>query len=335
VSKVQLKPVLASLFKVDVSDIELQTADGGLTHQTCICQVSGQRYFVKIYQQAGSFSFAVGKINQLTTLMRNRGVPAPRVVLYSPEYANVVVHEFVEGKFVNGDFSQIRAIARLYSQVALIGAEHSRSLSKPEYLAEISTYSRALDNIKVTDAKVDILIHAGILGLAENVLAFLQDTLPDNGLFHIYMHDDFTEKNILMEGCRVKLLCDWDSYRLKLFAEHIACTACRFATDRPLAGVLQEEKLALFLQSLDPRVMGFISSSEEFARLFPLLATLKHLRTYHFRNSVVHQGRNDLRKPLLEWPLQHCLWLMDNRQRVSDWVRKAIVKSAPEALLEV
>jgi len=331
VSKGQLKPALASLFNVDSSDIQLQAVDGGLTHQTRICRVSGQCYFVKIYLLGGDVSRSVANINRLTSFMRSRGVPASRIALYSPELANIVVHEFVEGEMANGDISQAQAIAKLYSQVALIGVERGKSLTKIEYLSELNSYLEILKNMEGSGIKTDASIHSSTLNLAGRTLNALQDSLPDQDLFHIYMHDDFTEKNILMDGDQVKLLCDWDSFRLKLLAEHLACAACRFSTDRPLAGVLQEDKLSHFLQSLNPKVPGYISSIEEFAQLFPLLATLKHLRTYYFRNSVIHLGRADLRTPLLEWPLEHCLWLMDNQQQVSDWVLKALAEHVPQA----
>ena len=320
-----LKLSLASLFKVKVSDINLQTVDGGLTHQSCICRVSGRRYFVKAYRLGGEFSYAVGKINQLTSYMRNRGVPASRLVLYSPEYPNIVIHEFVEAAMATGNFSQIGGIAKLYSQVALIGAEHGRNLSKPEYLSAVNAFIEPIRNNEDMGLKVDASIYTGTLKLAEKALKFLQASLPEQGLFHIHMHDDFTEKNILMDVDQVKLLCDWDSYRLKFLPEHLACTVCRFSTDRPLEGALQTDKLFYFLRSLDPKVLGYIPNLEEFSQLFPLLATLKHLRTYTFRNSLVVQGRLDLKKSLLAWPLEHCNWLMANHQQVSDWVWEALV----------
>jgi len=335
VSKGQLKPALASLFKVDPSDIQLQAVEGGLTHQTCICRVLGKRYFVKIYLLGGDVSRSVANINRLTSFMRNRGVPASRMVLYSPEFANIVVHEFVEGEMVSGDVSQTKAIAELYSRVALIGTERGKSLTKVEYLSELDPYLETLKNMEGSGIKTDASIHSSILNLADKMLNTLQENLPNQGLFHIYMHDDFTEKNILMGGDQVKLLCDWDSFRLKLLAEHLACAACRFSTDRPLTGVLQQDKLNHFLQSLNPKVLGYISSIEEFAQVFPLLATLKHLRTYYFRNSVIHQGRADLKTRLLEWPLEHCLWLMDNRQQVSDWVRNGLAAPVPTGSLKI
>ena len=334
-SKGQLKPALASLFKVDSSDIQLQAVDGGLTHQTSICRISGQRYFVKIYRFGGDVSRRVGNINRLTSFMRSRGVPASRMVLYSPEFANIVVHEFVEGEMVSGDISQTKAIAELYSQVALIGAEQGKSLTKVEYLSGLNSYLETLKNMEGSANNIDTSIHLSVLNLADKTLNSLQENLPDQGLFHIYMHDDFTEKNILMDGDQVKLLCDWDSFRLKLLTEHLACAACRFSTDRPLTGVLQEDKLSHFLQSLNPKVLGYISSTEEFAQVFPLLATLKHLRTYFFRNSVIHQGRADLKTRLLEWPLEHCLWLMDNQQQVSDWVRNGLAAPVPNESFKI
>lgn len=148
--------------------------------------------------------------------------------------------------------------------------------------------------------------------------------LADKKLFHIHVHDDFTEKNILLREDQVKLLCDRDSCRQKYFDEHLACTVTRFSTERPLAGVLQQDKLHHFLRPLSPDLFRYISVIEQFVALFPYLATLKHLRTYRFRNSLVHQDRMDLKSSLLAWPLEHCHWLIKNRQQVSDWVYAAI-----------
>lgn len=325
-----LRSRLANLFTVDAAEMSLQKVDTGLSHHSYICRVSGRRYFVKIYNPEKGNAEAVGNVNRLTSYMRNRGVPASRVVLYSPDFANIVVHEFVEGDIADGGFSQIKPIAALYSQLALIGAEHGRKLSKAVYLSGINAFASTINRIEDMGVEVDTSIQTGVLTLVERVSKFLQASMSENGLFHIYMHDDFTEKNILMKAGQVKLLCDWDSYRLKLLIEHIACTACRFSTDRPLDGVLQTDKLFYFLRSLDPKVLGYIANLEEFAQLFPLLATLKHLRTYTFRNSLVHRRRPDLKTPLLTWPLEHCLWLMANHQQVSDWVWEALVGEQSE-----
>jgi len=256
--------------------------------------------------------------------MRDRGVPASNVVLYSAEYANIVVHEFVEGERFAGGFSQLAAIAGLYSQVALIGTDHSRQLSKADYLAGITTILDEIRAIGQTGVEVDAVMHSSMIALVEAVLASLQVGLEDKKLFHIHVHDDFTEKNILLRGDQVKLLCDWDSCRQKYFDEHLACAVVRFSTERPLAGVLQQDKLHHFLRSLSPELSAYISSTEAFAALFPYLATLKHLRTYRFRNSLVHRDRADLKSSLLAWPLEHCQWLIKNRQQVSDWVYAAI-----------
>jgi hypothetical protein len=148
--------------------------------------------------------------------------------------------------------------------------------------------------------------------------------MTDAKLFHVHVHDDFTEKNILLAEDRVKLLCDWDSCRLKFINEYLACSATRFSTERPLDGLLSRRKLRHFMLSLDPRVAGLITDVEEFASLFALWATLKHLRTYAFRNSRVRADRPDLKASLLTWPLQHCQWLLANRHQVGEWVSELL-----------
>ncbi len=94
--------------------------------------------------------------------------------------------------------------------------------------------------------EVDETIHNGMLALTDTVLLALQKGMPDGAHFHIFVHDDFTEKNILLDGDVVKLLCDWDSCRLRMCSEHIASTATRFSTERPLDGILQQHKLDIF-----------------------------------------------------------------------------------------
>ncbi len=320
----ELKQSLATLLKVDSNALELRDIKGGLSHKSYRCDVSGLTYYIKVYNKIENILNVVTYINQLTEYMRGRGVPASRVVSYSPEFPNIVVHEFIEGKPPSGEFSQLAAIAGLYSKVAMIGRDHGKYLSKPEYLSTIRGVREQLETTKASDAEFDPVIHNGMLSLTDTVLSALQTGIGDEKLLHLHIHDDFTEKNILMDEDEVKLLCDWDSCRLRYCNEHIASTATRFSTTRPLSGLLQQEKLYRFLGTLHPALFQNMAGIEAFARLFPVWATLNHIRTYPFRNVVVHRDRPDLKEALLAWPLQHCLWMIDNRQQVSDWVCQAL-----------
>lgn len=320
----KIKQDLAILLKVDESHIGLDAIDTGLTHQSYRCRVSGKQLYVKIYNDINNISNVISYINQLTEYMRERGIPASRLYAWSPAIPNIVVHEYVEGEMYSGDFSQLASVAKLFSNIVLIGADHSQTLPRSKYLADLQNVFERLKTAESRGEKVAVHIHSGMLDVAETVLNTLADDMPEEDLFHIHVHDDFTEKNILMQGDQVKLLCDWDSCRLKLFNEYLACTVTRFSTDRPLAGVVQEDKLTYFLCSLDPELHRYFSSPEQLAALFPYWATLKHLRTYMFRNSRVNRDRPDLYRPLLEWPLEHCQWLLDNRQQLGDWVYKAL-----------
>ncbi len=316
---------LAVLFKCAQEQIELEPIATGLSHKGYSCRVRGQRYFVKVYSPFANVAAAVQQINYLTKYMCDRGVPASRVCFYSPEFANMVVHEFVEGEMHDGKSSQIGAIAKLYSSVALLGVEHARKLSKQEYLDGIAVVLNQMKSLTGSDVIVDASVHEGMQALAETVQDSLLDSLPGEGLLHIPVHDDFTEKNILMQGEEVKLLCDWDSYRLKMFNEHLACTATRFSTSRPLQGEVDKGKLQVFLNSLSPRLIGLTEGIDLFAERFPYLACLKHLRTYTFRNSVVSQNRPELKTYLLDWPLHHCRQLINNKLQLADWVHGALI----------
>jgi Ser/Thr protein kinase RdoA (MazF antagonist) len=320
----ELKTTLAILFAVTVAEIDLEPITAGLTHKSFCCRVDGQRFFVKVYRAVNNAAAPVQRINQLTAYMCERGVPASRVFIYSPAFAHIVVHEFVEGEMHRGQYSQIAAIAQLYSQLALLGAEQKQLLAKTEYLSGIRAVVDQIGRLESAGIKVDASIHAGMLALGESVLETLQAGLSNEGLLHIPIHDDFSEKNILLQGDQVKLLCDWDSYRLKQFNEHLASTVTRFSTERPLMGELRQDKLEFFLRSLKPEVIGLISDSGVFAELFPYWATLKHLRTYVFRNSLLQENRMDLKTSLLQWPLHHCTQLLTNKQQISDQVYRLI-----------
>ena len=318
-----LKNKLANLFRVSADKISLKPMEAGLSHHSFCCGIGEQLYFVKVYRPFSNVEAAVRQINQITAYMCDRGIPASRVCLYSPEFANIVVHDFVEGAMHAGQDTQISAIAELYSDLVLLGADRPRMLSKAEYLDGIHRVVEQTGQLG-NEAILDASIHAGMQGLGESVLASLKAGLGDEDLLHVHIHDDFTEKNILLKNDRVQLLCDWDSYRLKLLLEHFACSVTRFSTERPLTGEVVQVKLELFLQSLRPELVGHVADLEGFAGLFPVLATLKHLRTYNFRNSLVQQNRIHLKTPLLVWPLHHCRQLMVNRQEISDWVYRAL-----------
>jgi len=319
-----LQHQLAEMFNVSAEVISLKALHAGLTHQSFDCRVSRQRYFVKVYRPVHDVAVPVQRINQLTDYMCAQGVPAPCVKLYSSDYANIVVHEFVEGEMHSGAYSEIGAIAALYSRLALLGLEHGQMLSKPVYLTGVSDVLTQIINLEHLNVVVDPAIQNGMVALAETVLSALQAHIPNTGLLHISIHDDFSEKNILLQNDQVKLLCDWDSYRLKLFQEHLATTVTRFSTERPLMGDLRQDKLTCFLQSLGSGLLRQIPDPGVFATIFPYLATLKHVRTYIFRNSLIQQKRLDLKPSLLEWPLRHCTELVENRRQYSDWVFQSI-----------
>lgn len=312
------------LLNVDESRIKLDVIDAGLTHRSYRCHASEKLLYIKIYNDIKSISNVVSYVNQLTGYMRERGIPASRLHTWSADFPNIVVHEYVEGEMHAGDSSQLAAIAELFSKIVLIGTDHSQTLPRAEYLADLQNVYERLNTADNSGEKVDLQIHMGMLGVTDTVLKALEKGMGEDNLFHIHVHDDFTEKNILMQGRQVKLLCDWDSCRLKMFEEYLACTATRFSTERPLAGVVQKDKLTRFLQSLDPELHRYFSNADQLAALFPYWATLKHLRTYMFRNSRVNRDRPDLFEPLLMWPLEHCHWLLDNRQQLGDWVYQAL-----------
>jgi hypothetical protein len=258
--------------------------------------------------------------------MRGRGIPASRLRAYSPAFPNIVVHEFIEAQMHAGEYSHLPAIAGLCSNIIRVGAEHGRQVSRAEYLSGVQAVADQIRAVQQGGAVVDPAVQSGTMALVDSVLQSLAEEVTDATLLHVHVHDDFTEKNILLEDDQVRLLCDWDSCRLKFVNEYLACSASRFGTERPLGGLLLQEKLSLFLHSLDQRVVELVTPVEEFASMFAYVATLKHLRTYAFRHSRVSSERPDLTAALLQWPLQHCEWLIENRQRVGEWVYEALIR---------
>jgi len=319
----KLKTRLAGLFDVAADKIELSTIDTGLSHKSFHCRVDGESFYIKKYSNVKNISGLIRYQEKLTSYMRDRGVPASRLLKYSGEFDDIVVHEYVQGEIPVNDESQLTGIAELYSRLVLIGFDHTEDISASDYLLEINEISNRLKTDEKEGVIVDPLIHTEMNAVLEIVFESLKAAVFPENLLRLYIHDDFTEKNLIMQGAQVKLLCDWDSYRLRLCAEHIASTCARFCTERPLTGTLQKDKLMHFLRALHPELRRYISGFSGFENLFPYLATMNHFRSYRFRNSVV-RDRPELKPSLLVWPTQHCRWLTDNHELVSDWVSTAL-----------
>lgn len=314
-----MKKQLAALLKVKVEDLSLAPIDTGLTHKTFQCSVANDLYFVKYYNPAPDVQNQITQINQLMQFMRKRGIPAPRVIAYSAASPRLVVHEYVQGSCVVGDADELQSIAKLYSRLAAIGLEKPYHVKPADYLQHLERNRSRLENIKETSL-VCKRLHQQYLTTFGQVIDILRTDLNEQALLHINIHDDFTEKNLLMQNGNVQLLCDWDSYRLKYFLEHFSCSMMRFATDAPLSGGLSKSKLQQFRKAVEPEVLTVIDSAQNSSSLIPVLATLKHLRTYGFRNSVVKNMRPDLEESLLYWPVRHCQALVEQRRNISDLI---------------
>ena len=169
-----LKSSMASLLAVDRAEINLDIMVGGLSHETYRCRVSECSYFIKKYNNIKDISKVIKYINKLTQYMCERGIPASRVSLYSPVFANIVVHEFVEGEMHSGEFSQLKAIAELYSKLVLVGMDHSQYRSSNEYFAGLHSAVGVIRSTESQGTEVDGSIHMGMLKMADEVLKSVQ-----------------------------------------------------------------------------------------------------------------------------------------------------------------
>tara|TARA_B100000446_G_C10545406_1_gene338328 strand:+ start:128 stop:1159 length:1032 start_codon:yes stop_codon:yes gene_type:complete len=314
-----LKQQLSELLKVEIDTIELTPIETGLTHRSFRCQISDKLCFVKVYNFAQDAIAQVDRINQLTQFMRRRDIPAPRIIAYSTRTPRIVVHEYVDGSSATGDINELPSIAQLYSRLVSIGLENSTQVGRSDYLQPLHNTQLRLQGLN-ENALVCGDLHRQYLSLWRRVIDILDKELSSTTLLHLNIHDDFTEKNLLMKYQEVALLCDWDSYRLKYFVEHFSCSIVRFSTEAPLDGDIVKSKLELFYRNLTPDLLQTLSAAKSYPSLLPVLATLKHLRTYGFRNSIVKHRSPDLEQPLLHWPLQHCQSLLENRATISQWL---------------
>ncbi|MCB1669717.1 MAG: hypothetical protein R3F41_14445 [Gammaproteobacteria bacterium] len=87
---------------------------------------------------------------------------------------------------------------------------------------------------------------------------------------------------------------------------------------------MSRERLKLFFDTLAVEVIALIGDIDRFARLFPYLAVLRHLRTLPLRRRAVAGGREELREPLITVPLSHCQWLLNHHTEVSAWVQDSL-----------
>ncbi len=314
-----LKQQLSQLLAVDIETIELTPIEVGLTHRSFHCQTSDNLYFVKVYNFAKDALVQVDRINRLTQFMRSRDLPAPRIIAHNTRTPRIVVHEHVDGSSATGDINELPSIARLYSRLVSIGLENPTQVGRSDYLQPLHNTQLRLQGLK-ENALVCGEVHRQYLSLWRRVIDILDRELSSTTLLHLNIHDDFTEKNLLMKDQEVALLCDWDSYRLKYFVEHLSCSIMRFSTEAPLQGDIVKSKLELFYRNLTPDILQTLGAVKSYPSLFPVLASLKHLRTYGFRNSIAKHGRSDLEQSLLRWPLQHCQSLLENRAAISQWL---------------
>ena len=312
-----LKEKIAKLLNTKAEALSLAAVETGLTHLTYKCSDKAGTYFVKQYHPASNIN--VEDINRLTQQMRLHGIPAPKVLAYSPEFPKLVIHEYVEGSHPTGNPKELTAIAQLYSQLTIIGLEKKAQIDRTEYLQQIEAVKVKFSQFG-NDRIACQALHAQYLATLDRVTGLLDQLIETTTVIHIPTHDDFTENNLLMKNNQVALLCDWDSYRLKGLSEHLSCSAMRSSCEHNLGGNVEKNKLQYFYRNLDTKVFSNLDELHSISKQLPVFATLKHLRTYGFRNYIVKSRRPDLEDALLRQPLQHCQWLLENRSLLNDWI---------------
>ncbi len=310
---------ISELLDAHADSIQLTPIETGLTHRAFRCQIAEKLYFVKYYNFTNNALAQVSHINQLTQFMRSRDIPAPHIVVYSSQSPQLVVHEYIDGSSATGSGNELAAIAQLYSRLVSLGLENLKQIPRSNYFQQLQIIEKRFLSIS-KDSLICQDLHQQYLSLFGRVIDILDKELLSDSLLHINIHDDFTEKNLLMKNDDVALLCDWDSYRLKYLPEHLSCTIMRFSTEAPLQGNIHKNKLEQLYRNLAPDVLQPLKAMKSYPSLFPVLATMKHLKTYGFRHSTVKHRRPDLEQSLLRWPLQHCQSLIENRHTITQWI---------------
>lgn len=316
----ELRNAVAQLLDSPTTDLTFEKITDGLSHHSFVCKVGEKSFYVKVYELGPNPAKIVTEINRTTELMRKNAIPAPEIVAYSLQFPNLVIHKFVDAQRINWDPAQVSPVAKLYSDVALIALQEKKFISKVKYLLDLQHHSDIIEQQVMENISESSELNQRAFRLIQEVLSQLTQKLPENPILVLKLHDDFTEKNILAEGGEIKLLCDWDSYRARVFWEHLAGSVARFSTNAPMQGEMDQQRLIAFLNSLAPTVIQHIGDYNAFAQLFPFLAILRHLRMYRFRNLVVAKRRSDLRESLLTAPIEHCEWMLEQRQIVTAWM---------------
>lgn len=316
-----LRQAIGALLNADSADsLEIQRLDQGLSNVCFLCKSGSEKYFVKVYAPGPQSGQQVRGINRIIASMRAKGIPAPELLAYSPDYPNVVIHRWVESASLGWGNNLLEPVARLYSDVVKIGLLTRRSLSREAYLNNLQKVLNAVSRQALQEPVAAGEPDQRASQLARQAVSLLAEELPHSPLPVLLLHDDFTENNILADERSIKLLCDWDSYRPAMLWENLAASASRFCTSAPRRGELCSERLDLFLRGVSPQVLQQIDDPARFARLFPILSILRHLRVYPFRRQLATRQRTDLRTALLDEPIGHCEWMLEHAGQVSQWV---------------
>lgn len=324
-SLLPLRSAIGELLQLHPADeMDLQRLTTGLSHNNFVCRTAAGRYFVKVYALGPNPRPRVEEINRVTGRMRDHGIPAPELVAYSPRFPNVVIHRYIDADSLGWDPQLLGPAATVYSRIAALALPAARQIGRDVFLRALQRVAHAIEQSPTAPALDSAALDSRAALLIRRVIDRLTAGLPDIPLLVLNLHDDFTENNLLADGTTIRLLCDWDSYRPVLFWENFASSSARLCSTAPRQGVLSGQRLNRFFTGLSPAVLNLAAGQSPLLTLFPTLAVLRQLRIYPFRRQVTANKRPDLREALLDQPLEHCEWLLDNAGQVVELVAESL-----------
>ena len=82
---------MASLFNVSLSEIDVSVVEGGLSHNSYCCRVSGFPYYIKKYNYLSNISKVVNYINDLSSCR------SLLTLIYTRVKISLVIHTTFDG----------------------------------------------------------------------------------------------------------------------------------------------------------------------------------------------------------------------------------------------
>ncbi|MUG95862.1 hypothetical protein F7734_27315 [Scytonema sp. UIC 10036] len=288
-------------------------------------------FFVKQYRNASEE--IINNIHSCMNVMKENSIPVATPIAPSNKLINlenIRVYNFVEGSSYISTNEQLIEVAQIYKKLIYLGLKNKKILDIENYVEGFRKIPNILDAWQtqfVKNNEFQAERAAKTMKVLSNYFCESMLNFPQNLMLFCPIHSDFTERNLLFQGDKIILVCDWQAHNYRLLLEQIYSTIARFCTVQPLEGVLDKNRLVLFLSIIIDENDELKDWFWKTRHWFSVLAASTHLRLMNFRLNMffVEKRRLDLVDKLLYWAVDYCEWLILNQKPLSQWIEEALI----------